>query len=322
MGRKIGSGSFGDVYLGNNIETGAEVAIKLESAKTRRPQLALEYHVYRVLAGGVGIPIVRWYGKEGSYNVMVMEILGPSLEDLFKFCSRRFTMKTVLLLANQVLSRIEHVHTNNYIHRDMKPDNLLIGLGKRKTQQVYIIDFGLAKQYRDRSTHVHIPYREQKSMTGTARYASVNTHLGIEQSRRDDLESFGFVLMYFNRGSLPWQNLKARTKKEKYTKIAEKKLSTSVELLCKHFPPEFATYLNYVRGLTFDEEPNYKHLRQLFRDLFFRQGYGSDARFDWAVKENEPESYFRKKSKKEEQRSPSKNKRGRRKTRRPHVVSR
>lgn len=139
------------------------------------------------------------------------------------------------------------------------------------------------QKYRDPTTHQHIPYVEHKSLTGTARYASINTHLGIEQSRRDDLESLGFVLMYFNRGSLPWQGLKANTKKEKYNKIAEKKLSTPVELLCKHFPMEFATYLNYCRALRFDDKPDYKYLRRLFRDLFFRQGYAADYRFDWTV---------------------------------------
>jgi len=283
LGRKIGSGSFGDIYLGTNINTGEEVAIKLESVKTRHPQLAYEYKVYRILAGGVGIPNVRWFGREGDFNVMVMDILGPSLEDLFNFCSRKFTLKTVLMLADQMLARIEYVHTKNFIHRDLKPDNFLIGLGRRKLNQIYIIDFGLAKRYRDPRTHHHIPYVEGKSLTGTARYASINTHLGIEQSRRDDLESLGYVLMYFNRGQLPWQGLKANTKKEKYNRIAEKKMSTPVEVLCKHFPNEFATFLNYCRALRFDDKPDYAYLRRLFRDLFFRQGYAADYRFDWTV---------------------------------------
>merc|ERR1719420_1609871 len=181
-----------------------------------------------------------------------------------------------------MLHRIEYLHSKNFIHRDIKPDNFLIGRGK-KSSSVYMIDFGLAKKYRDPTTHHHIPYVEHKSLTGTARYASINTHLGIEQSRRDDLESLGFVLMYFNRGSLPWQGLKAQTKKEKYNKIAEKKMSTPVEILCKHFPTEFATYLNYCRALRFDDKPDYAYLRRLFRDLFFRQGYAADYRFDWTV---------------------------------------
>lgn len=283
LGRKIGSGSFGDIYLGTNMNNGEEVAIKLETMKTRHPQLAYEYKVYRILAGGEGIPNVHWFGSEGDYNVMVMEILGPSLEDLFNFCSRKFTLKTVLMLADQLLARIEYVHARNFIHRDIKPDNFLIGLGKSKLNQVYVIDFGLSKKYRDPRTHEHIRYLEHKSLTGTARYASINTHLGIEQSRRDDLESLGFVLMYFNRGSLPWQGLKANTKKEKYNIIAEKKISTPVEILCKQFPMEFATYLNYCRALRFDDRPDYSYLRRLFRELYFSQQFAPDYSFDWML---------------------------------------
>ena len=155
-----------------------------------------------------------------------------------------------------------------------------MGLSK-KGNLVYIIDFGLAKKYRDARTHQHIPYRENKNLTGTARYASINTHLGIEQSRRDDLESLGYVLMYFNLGSLPWQGLKAATKKQKYERISEKKMSTPIEVLCKGFPTEFATYVNYCRSLRFDDKPDYAYLRQLFRNLFHRHGYAYDYIFDW-----------------------------------------
>ena len=280
--RKIGSGSFGDIYLGINLANGEEVAVKLEPIKARHPQLLYESKLYNVLRGGVGIPHIRWYGQEKDYNVLVMELLGPSLEDLFNFCSRRFTLKTVLMMADQMIGRIEFVHNKNFIHRDVKPDNFLMGIG-RHCNKLFLIDFGLAKKYRDMRTRSHIPYREDKNLTGTARYASINAHLGIEQSRRDDMESLGYVFMYFNRGNLPWQGLKAATKKQKYEKISEKKMSTPVEVLCKAYPAEFAMYLNYARGLSFDETPDYMYLRQLFRILFRTLSYQYDYIFDWTM---------------------------------------
>jgi serine/threonine protein kinase len=282
LGRKIGSGSFGDIYLGTNMTTGEEVAIKLESVKTKHPQLLYESKIYRILHGGLGIPNVRWYGIEGDYNVMVLDLLGPSLEDLFNYCGRRFQLKTVLMLADQLLSRLEYVHTKSFIHRDVKPDNFLIGLGKRQSV-IHIIDFGLAKKYRDPRSHQHIPYRENKNLTGTARYASINTHIGIEQSRRDDLESLGYVLMYFIRGSLPWQGLKANTKKQKYERIMDRKMSTSTEQLCKGYATEFRSYFEYCRSLRFEDRPDYAYLKRLFKELFYRKGFQYDNMFDWTV---------------------------------------
>ncbi|KAJ7955911.1 putative Casein kinase [Quillaja saponaria] len=282
VGRKIGSGSFGEIYLGTNIQTNEEVAIKLENVKTKHPQLLYESKLYRILQGGTGIPNVRWFGVEGEYNVLVMDLLGPSLEDLFNFCSRKLSLKTVLMLADQMINRVEYVHAKSFLHRDIKPDNFLMGLGRR-ANQVYIIDFGLAKKFRDSSTHQHIPYRENKNLTGTARYASMNTHLGIEQSRRDDLESLGYVLMYFLRGSLPWQGLKAGNKKQKYERISEKKVSTSIEALCRGYPTEFASYFHYCRSLRFDDKPDYAYLKRIFRDLFIREGFQFDYVFDWTI---------------------------------------
>ncbi|KAL9261433.1 Casein kinase 1-like protein [Drosera capensis] len=280
MERKIGSGSFGELYLGTNIQSGEDVAIKMEPANTRHPQLQYESKLYMLLQGGTGIPHLKWYGVEADYNVMVIDLLGPSLEDLFNYCNRKFSLKTVLMLADQLISRVEYLHSRGFLHRDIKPDNFLMGLG-RKANQVYMIDFGLAKKYRDLQTHRHIPYRENKSLTGTARYASVNTHRGIEQSRRDDMESLVYVLMYFLRGSLPWQGLRANTKKQKYDKISEKKMMTPIEVLCKSYPPEFASYFHHCRSLQFEDKPDYKYLKMLFRSLFLKEGYQFDHIFDW-----------------------------------------
>ncbi|XP_074292793.1 uncharacterized protein LOC141619676 [Silene latifolia] len=282
LGRKIGSGSFGELHLGINITNGEEVAVKLESVKTRHPQLHYESKLYMLLQGGTGVPHVKYFGVEGEYNVMVIDLLGPSLEDLFNYCNRKFSLKTVLMLADQLITRVEYMHSKGFLHRDIKPDNFLMGLG-RKANQVYVIDFGLAKKFRDLQTHKHIPYRENKNLTGTARYASVNTHLGIEQSRRDDLESIGYVLMYFLRGSLPWQGLKAGTKKQKYDKISEKKMLTPIEVLCKSYPTEFTSYFHYCRSLRFEDRPDYSYLKRLFRDLFIREGYQFDYVFDWTI---------------------------------------
>ncbi|CAN1180800.1 Casein kinase 1-like protein 11 [Linum perenne] len=278
LGRKIGSGSFGELYLAVNIQSGEEVAVKLESVKTKHPQLHYESKLYMLLQGGTGIPHLKWFGVEGEYNVMVIDLLGPSPEDLFNYCNRKVTLKIVLMLADQLLNRVEYMHSRGFLHRDIKPDNFLMGLG-RKANQVYIIDYGFAKKYRDLQTHKHIPYSSTDfglSYTPPVMWCN-------KQSRRDDLESLGYVLMYFLRGSLPWQGLKAGTKKQKYDKISEKKMLTPVEVLCKNYPSEFTSYFHYCRSLRFEHKPDYSYLKRLFRDLFIREGYQFDYVFDWTI---------------------------------------
>jgi len=168
-----------------------------------------EAKIIKTLQGGNGIVNLHWQGQEAKCNIMIVDLLGPSLEDLFCLCGKKFSMKTVLLLADQLIQRIEYIHSKSYIHRDIKPENFLMGLGK-KSNVAYVIDFGLSKKYRDTKTLQHIPYRENKNLTGTARYASINAHLGIEQSRRDDLEAIGYVLLYLSKGFLPWQGIRVQ----------------------------------------------------------------------------------------------------------------
>lgn len=273
------------------------MAIKLELVNAEHPQLEHESTVYKTLAGGLGVPFVRWFGVEGDYNAMVLDLLGPSLENLFNFCNREFSLKTVLLLADQLvrylaayhvrtphtacqISRIEYVHSRNFVHRDIKPENFLMGVGDG-SNQLNVIDFGLAKMFRNADTHLHTPYKQGVGLIGTARYTSLNTHLGVEQTRRDDLESLAYVLMYFLRGGLPWQGIEAATKQQKYDRIMQKKMLTSPDDLCYGFPAEFSVFLKYARALRFDDKPDYSYLRKLFRDLFVREGYQYDYIFDW-----------------------------------------
>lgn len=282
VGKKIGEGSFGVIFEGANLLNTQQVAIKFEPRKSEAPQLRDEYRTYKHLAGCVGIPNVYYFGQEGLHNILVIDLLGPSLEDLFDWCGRRFSIKTVVMVAKQMLSRVQTIHENHLIYRDIKPDNFLIGREGTKTASlIYVVDFGMAKQYRDPKTKQHIPYRERKSLSGTARYMSINTHLGREQSRRDDLEALGHVFMYFLRGGLPWQGLKAATNKQKYEKIGEKKQTTHIKDLCDGFPEQFEQYLSYVRGLGFEETPDYDYLRALFTQALKSTGETEDGVYDW-----------------------------------------
>ncbi|CAK61633.1 unnamed protein product (macronuclear) [Paramecium tetraurelia] len=280
--KRVGSGAFGEIYL--VVKGKEEYAMKLERSDTKHPQIFFEAKLYNYLQGSdPRIPRIYAQGQDGDYNYIVMDLLGQSLEELFSKNNKRLSLKTVLMLGDQMIQRIEYIHTKQFLHRDIKPDNFLIGLGKKATR-VYILDFGLAKRYLTKEGH--IPYREGKSLTGTARYASVNTHLGLEQSRRDDLESLGYVLMYLLRGQLPWQNMKAINQKDKYQRIMEKKLETSPDALCKGFPIEMSQYLNYCKNLKFEDKPDYNYLRGLFKDAFKKIGFEWDYKFEWIKDES------------------------------------
>ncbi|CEP13934.1 hypothetical protein [Parasitella parasitica] len=284
VGKKLGEGSFGVLFEGLNLLNNQPVAIKFEPGKSDAPQLREEYRNYKVLAGLRGVPSAYYYGQEGLHNILVIDLLGPSLEDLFDMCGRKYSVKTVAMLAKEMIKRVESVHGRNLIYRDIKPDNFLVGRpGTKYADMVFMIDYGMAKKYRDPKTKRHISYQEQKSLSGTARYMSINTHLGREQSRRDDLESLGHVFMYFLRGSLPWQGLKADTNKQKYERIGEKKQTTPIKELCEGFPEEFGIYLQYVRKLGFEETPDYDFIKELFNKVLRRLGETDDGVYDWML---------------------------------------
>jgi serine/threonine protein kinase len=278
--KKIGSGSFGEVYKAQQKDTGEFLAIKIEN-NTKMPRLKSEMALYNELKDGFGIPKMKSYSTILDKNVLVMDYLGPSLEDLFEFCNHRFSLKTVSMLALQLLDRIEFLHNKNIIHRDIKPDNFLIGSGKKKNQ-IYIIDLGLSKKIVDRDLN-HIEYSKNKSFTGSFRYSSIRNHKGIEQSRRDDLESIGYMLIFFLKGTLPWQGLKGSTKSKRSKNIFKEKRNTSLESLCTGIPRCFFDYMKYVRLLRFPQKPNYKYLKDLFIDIFSRNNYIYDDIFDWNI---------------------------------------
>jgi len=238
----LGFGAFGEILLAYDTLNKELRAIKLELATQKSPQLKHEHSILQQLntydndktGPPDGIPRVYGYSKiENKCNYMIMDFLGPSLGDLFQLRNKRFSPKTVCLIAIQMLQRIEYIHEKGFIHRDIKPENFVVGLND-KSNIIYIIDFGLSKRYKDKNTGQHIPYRENRYLIGTARYASLNAHLGIEQSRRDDIESIGYVLVYFYLGRLPWQSKIEKSKQS--TKIMEKKLITPPEILCKKMP--------------------------------------------------------------------------------------
>ena len=283
---EIGKGSFGIIHVGEHIVTHEQVAIKLQNNHTQSKQLRNENKIYKVLSGCPGIPQVYWFGTEGKYDVLVMELLGNNLEGLHHQFPK-FSLKTGLMIADQMILLIQYMHERHFIHRDIKPENFLIGSEtNKKNNIIYLIDFGLSKKYRDPKTKEHIPYSGDRELVGTARYVSINTHLGIEQSRRDDLESIGYVLIYLLKGSLPWQGFQGKNEHEKYEKIAEKKMTTSYETLCEGLPSEFIQYFETVRNLEFTADPPYNELRQMFRSLFIRLGYVYDDIYDWDEAQN------------------------------------
>ena len=278
--QKLGQGSFGSIYKAEY--KGEYFALKFEDKNNGQNLLESEAAIMNYLKGP-NIPFVKSYGYTVDYNILVMQLLGKSLEDIFTERGT-FSLKTVCMIGTQMVTVLEYIHVRHILHRDIKPDNFVMGLDEL-SQYVYLLDFGLAKKYRSSTTLVQYPLINKKKLTGTARYASINALKGYEHSRRDDLEAVGYVLLYFLRGSLPWQGQKAKNKDERYQKILNVKMETSASELCKNFPEEFTKYVDYTRNLEYEEEPDYNMLRNLFDNVMKKKNYVFDYIYDWTTDE-------------------------------------
>ena len=276
--RRLGSGTFGGVYL---VEyNNKKYAMKIENTKKKFYILENEFHLMNYLYGP-RIPYVKSFGQLGYYNILIMELLGKSLYDI-KNSLPNLTMSIpcVCKLSIQMIQILQHIHSKNFVHRDVKPDNFIMGLGPNN-KFVYIIDLGFAKAYKDPRTLAHIPISQKKGMTGTARYASINALKGFSQSRRDDLESLGYTIIELAKGCLPWSTITGNTKDELYDKILQSKINTSIDILCSGLPTQFKQYVEYVRKMEYEQEPDYNYLKNLFLSILRERGQTMNYEYDW-----------------------------------------
>ena len=277
--KKLGEGSFGSIYSAKSQKNW--YAIKLENKNRGQNLLENEAYIMSYLHGK-RIPIIKSFGYSGDYNVLVMELMGKSLEEIFENLPiKKMTVNCVGKLGLQMVEILEYIHNKHIIHRDIKPDNFVMGKGE-KSKYLYLLDFGLAKKYRSSTTLKHYPIIKKKNLTGTARYASINALNGLTQSRRDDLEAVGYVLLYFLRGKLPWQGLHVKKKEDRYHKIMEIKMETTPFQLCKGFPKEFEKYVEYTRNLEFEQDPDYDFLKNLFNNIL-KEDKNSENGYDWDI---------------------------------------
>ena len=263
--KKIGQGSFGRIYSCQNITNNELFAMKVEQNSIHNNILETESKYLSYLKG-FGIPEIQFFGHTERYHILIETLLDKSLENLYSESHGNFNLKDICMIGIQVLDRLEFIHNKYIIHRDIKPDNFVIGKNNNR-KVIYMIDFGLAKKYRNPKTLVHIPFKITKRLTGTARYASVNALKGGEQSRKDDLESLSYMLLYFLRGGLPWQGVPGMTKGEKYKKIYYMKKNIGAEKLFENLPQEFKEFYLYIKKLEFDQAPDYNYCRELFRNV-------------------------------------------------------
>ena len=278
--KKLGSGSFGDIYLGISLLNNSYVAIKTETKKIPNQHLETEaYFLY--LLKSVGIPEILSFGKTKDYNILIEPFLGKSLYQLYEENNRYFRTKDICLMGIQILDRLEWIHSKNIIHRDIKPDNFLIG--NKDPNTIYLIDFGLSSKYRSSKTGKHKKFGFTGKLTGTTKYSSANTIRGVEQSRKDDLISVAYMIIFFMKGNLPWQDIDSEDEVNKFTKIYLMKKNIKESELCAGLPVEIYKFLKYVQNLDFEEKPNYDYLRSLFIDLLKKKNiiYNERLVFSW-----------------------------------------
>jgi serine/threonine protein kinase len=281
--KKLGEGSFGMIFKAESPD--GKYAFKFEKKRPNKRTLLKSESNIMIYLQGKGIPKIEKYVEEENYSIMIMELLGKSLEVLMKETEgKKFSLKTIALLGQEIIPIFKFIHDKNIIHRDVKPDNISVGYDD--PCQIYFLDFGLAKKYRSSRTHIHNPMTKHPKLTGTARYASINALSGWEQSRRDDLESFGYVLAYLYKGGLPWMGMHAKTKEEKYAKILNIKKNMETEKLLKHGPNELIEYINYCKQMEYEQDPDYDYLTNLFKNIIFINLKETiDYKFDWVTEE-------------------------------------
>ena len=267
--KKLAKGTFSDVYSGINIYTKEKVAIKLEKRNIKNKYLDSECYLLFSLKN-VGFPKVLSFGHNKEYDILIMPLLGKSLRELYISRNSNFEFKDICLMGIQIIERIHWVHSKKIIHRDIKPDNFLIGLNDPNI--IYLIDFGLSKKYKSSQTGNHIKFVDVKKFTGTILYSSINALKLKEQSRRDDLESIGYMLIFLMKGYLPWMGIKVTNQKESYLKLSKMKKDTKLEKLCENLPMEFMEYMKYVRNLEFEGNPDYNYLKDLFEQMLKNRG--------------------------------------------------